>query len=303
MRKIITTVCLAAIAGILSAQTNSFPASGNVGIGISSPAVKLHVVSGERVGVKSTYGVAIIESRDAQLDIISDASHIWGSTINLIEANGSTNIDNWSISRQTTHGAGDSSLRFNFGQVNSQMNESKVVFKTNGSVGIGVVNPSHKLHIAGNSKWAGNASGFLEINSNSNGQYIRQVASNGNSQEWIIRGFSSNGVQAEFNNGGINVNGVIKTKEVNVTSSGWADHVFEPGYGLMDLDRLEEFIRSRGHLPHIPTAAEVKETGVNLAEMNVKLLEKVEELTLYLIGQNERIKQLESKIEVQKKKP
>ncbi len=294
--KCIAVSLLLGIANVTTAQTNSFPSSGNVGIGVSSPAVKLHVVSGESVGVKSVNGVAIIESVDAQLDIISNSSLSWGSSINLIEGNGTLNRDSWSITRQTTGGIGDSSLRFNFGTRNDNINGNKVTFKADGAVGIGTVNPTHMLHVAGNAKWTGNASSYTEINSNSNGQYMIQYANNGTSRSWIIRGFSNNGVQAEFNNGGINVNGVIKTKEVNVTSSGWADHVFEPGYELMDLDGLEEFIRSRGHLPHIPTAAEVKETGVNLAEMNVKLLEKVEELTLYLIGQNRRLLDQEERV-------
>jgi hypothetical protein len=108
---------------------------------------------------------------------------------------------------------------------------------------------------------------------------------------WLIRGYAEpGGVQAVFNQGGIHVNGTIKTKEVNVTATGWADYVFRPEYKLMPLNEVEQFIRDNGHLPNIPTEAEVMENGVNLAEMNVKLLEKVEELTLYAIQQDELIK-------------
>ncbi|MDR7130063.1 hypothetical protein J2X69_002410 [Algoriphagus sp. 4150] len=81
----------------------------------------------------------------------------------------------------------------------------------------------------------------------------------------------------------LEVNGKIKTREVNVTASGWADHVFKSDYKLIPLVELESFIQKNGHLPNIPTEGEVAEKGVNLAEMNVKLLEKVEELTLYLL--------------------
>ncbi len=266
MRKIVATVCLAAIAGTLSAQTNSFPPSGNVGIGTANPEKKLEVVGA-------------IKAND----------HLW--VTNPLNTSASVQLG-WqdNVARIRVGGNGDGS----FGGINIQRvaDFSLLRILHNGNAGFGVTAPTHKLHVAGNAKWEGNASSYTEINSNSNGQYMIQYANNGTSRSWIIRGFSNNGVQAEFNNGGINVNGVIKTKEVNVTSSGWADHVFEPGYELMDLDRLEEFIRSKGHLPHIPTAAEVKETGVNLAEMNVKLLEKVEELTLYLINQRDEIREL-----------
>ncbi|MCE7057178.1 hypothetical protein LZF95_21030 [Algoriphagus sp. AGSA1] len=81
----------------------------------------------------------------------------------------------------------------------------------------------------------------------------------------------------------LEVNGTIKTKEVNVTATGWPDYVFRSGYQLMPLSELEAFIQKNGHLPDVPTEAEVMENGVNLAEMNVKLLEKVEELTLYVL--------------------
>ncbi len=64
----------------------------------------------------------------------------------------------------------------------------------------------------------------------------------------------------------------------------WPDYVFEPAYRLKPLAEVETFIRTRGHLPNIPSAREVaQQGGIELGEMNAKLLEKVEELTLYLI--------------------
>ena len=89
----------------------------------------------------------------------------------------------------------------------------------------------------------------------------------------------------------LEVNGTIKTKEVNVTMEGWPDYVFTPEYQLIPLSELEAFIQNNGHLPDVPTEAEVMENGVNLAEMNVKLLEKVEELTLYVIELEKKIDQ------------
>jgi len=155
----------------------------------------------------------------------------------------------------------------------------------------------HRLNSDGTAIWNGFESSSTKISSNTGGQYIAQFNNDGVTRSWLIRGYGSNGVQAEFNDGGINVNGTIKTKEVNVTASGWADHVFKPGYNLMPLSELEAFIQKNGHLPAVPTEANVLKDGVNLAEMNVKLLEKVEELTLHLISQENKISAQEKYIE------
>lgn len=88
------------------------------------------------------------------------------------------------------------------------------------------------------------------------------------------------------------VNGLIHTKEVKVDLLNWPDFVFEPSYSLIPLNELEQKIIANKHLPEIPSAAEVEENGVLLGEMNKKLLQKVEELTLYIIQMNKEIQEL-----------
>lgn len=61
------------------------------------------------------------------------------------------------------------------------------------------------------------------------------------------------------------------------------DYVFKEGYDLKTLDEVKAHIHKEGHLPNIPSAEEMEEEGLNLKEMNLKLLEKIEELTLYVI--------------------
>ena len=96
----------------------------------------------------------------------------------------------------------------------------------------------------------------------------------------------------------LEVNGTIRAKEVIVETTGiWADFVFDKNYKLASLAEVEEHINEQGHLPEIPSAAEVAENGINLSEMNVKLLQKVEELTLYIIAQNKDIQQLQKEME------
>ncbi len=80
------------------------------------------------------------------------------------------------------------------------------------------------------------------------------------------------------------VDGKIGAREIKVTLGSFADYVFDKTYKLRSLYDLDKFIQMNKHLPGIPTAKEVEENGgVELGKMNVKLLEKVEELTLYVI--------------------
>lgn len=92
----------------------------------------------------------------------------------------------------------------------------------------------------------------------------------------------------------------IKTEKVKVdiaASNGWADYVFEKNYKLMPLNELDNFISKNGHLPEVPTTKEAIENGIELKEMNILLLKKVEELTLHLIDQNKELKSQKEEIE------
>ncbi|MNE72610.1 hypothetical protein D3C80_1685680 [compost metagenome] len=104
--------------------------------------------------------------------------------------------------------------------------------------------------------------------------------------------------------------GNMIAEQVTVKLKGnWPDYVFAPSYNLPSLQETEQHIKEKGHLPGIPSAEEVKNNGVDLGEMNAKLLQKIEELTLHLIEKDkliqkqedkfkaleERIKQLENK--------
>ncbi|MCL6218464.1 tail fiber protein [Zunongwangia pacifica] len=93
------------------------------------------------------------------------------------------------------------------------------------------------------------------------------------------------------------VEGSIGAREIKVEASGWSDFVFENDYNLRTLEEVEEHIVEKGHLPEIPNEAEVTENGINLGEMDAKLLQKIEELTLYLIEQNKQNQAQQAKIE------
>lgn len=92
------------------------------------------------------------------------------------------------------------------------------------------------------------------------------------------------------------VNGEMLAKGFTVESN-WADYVFEKNYELMSLDKLAEFISQEGHLPNIPKAETVEKNGLNVGVMQVKMMEKIEELTLYMLQLNEENKLLREELD------
>lgn len=87
----------------------------------------------------------------------------------------------------------------------------------------------------------------------------------------------------------------IRTEKIKVdiaSANGWADYVFRKDYKLISLEEVERHIAEKGHLPNVPSAQEVEKNGINLGEMDAKLLEKIEELTLYVIQLNKEVKEL-----------
>ncbi|TWI89344.1 DUF3450 domain-containing protein [Chitinophaga japonensis] len=90
------------------------------------------------------------------------------------------------------------------------------------------------------------------------------------------------------------VEGTIGARKMKVTQAAWADFVFRPDYKLPTLQEVEQFVNEHQHLPDVPSEKEVAENGLDLGEMNKKLLQKVEELTLYLI-QQQKLNEAQSK--------
>jgi hypothetical protein len=110
------------------------------------------------------------------------------------------------------------------------------------------------------------------------------------------------GIGTKTINYNLSVNGSIGCKELTVTSTGFADFVFEDDYKLPSLEEVDAYIQERKHLPGIPTEAEVLEKGINISEMSTKLVQKIEELTLYVIDlkkENESLKTQIADIRVQ----
>lgn len=91
------------------------------------------------------------------------------------------------------------------------------------------------------------------------------------------------------------VKGGMITEKIKVAVAGsadWADYVFEPSYKLMSLDKVESYIKENKHLPNVPSAEDMSKNGLDVTQTSAKLMEKIEELTLYMIEMNKEIKAL-----------
>lgn len=134
-----------------------------------------------------------------------------------------------------------------------------------------------------------------DISTGNEGYY---VLGNGNS---FFKGQVGIGTNSIGPNTKLAVEGMIVAREVRVLTGNFPDYVFEKNYKLTSLFELEQFIQANKHLPGIPSAKEVEEAqGIQLGDMSKKMLEKIEELTLYVIDlkkENEKMK-----IEIEKLK-
>ena len=133
----------------------------------------------------------------------------------------------------------------------------------------------------------------LKINDEGN-LYLNYL---GQGQALTIRSESDNRKLLELEN-----DGLLRSRKIRIDLESWSDFVFEEDYQLMPLADLKVYIAKNNHLPDIPSEGELVEEGLDLAEMNKLLMQKVEELTLYLLDQSDKTEQLQKEIEALKLK-
>ncbi|MGB0523979.1 MAG: hypothetical protein ACPGJS_13510 [Flammeovirgaceae bacterium] len=195
----------------------------------------------------------------------------------------------------------------------------------NSNVGIGTNAPLSKLHLISN------VGEVLRIESSSTFSGINLSAKGTGGLDWIVKStanepsIGSGKFAIAYNNthhliidasGKVGVGthempgarklyvkGGILATEIEVEAfANWSDFVFAPEYKLMPLDKVEKFIKANRHLPEIPSAQVVAQKGFKLAEMDAKLLQKIEELTLHAIAQNKKIDELLKKYQAQEQR-
>lgn len=204
-------------------------------------------------------------------------------------------------------------------------NANRMIIDTLGNIGIGTLNPRQMLHVVdGNimisrtsKKAPGSTNGSILFGAETNNntafgrwgiEYLNQdgatglnfwqpSTSNSNVNNYVLflKDNGNIGIGTYNPHAKLAVNGEILAKSVRVSTVAtyWPDYVFSPDYELMSLNELENYITENKHLPGIISAVDIEKQGdVDLGEMNTKLLEKIEELTLYIINLQKQIDEL-----------
>lgn len=206
-------------------------------------------------------------------------------------------------------------------------NTDRMFISESGNVGIGTSIPQQMLHIVGGNILISKTSTSRAPGSTNGSLFFGSIINPTNQfGEWGIEYLSEDELEHGLNfwkpasasggggnfflflkdNGNVGigtnnpqaklaVNGEIlaKSVRVNTSSAYWPDYVFEAGYNLMSLRELEQYVNTHKHLPNVPSAQEVEDKGdIDLGAMNTLLLEKVEELTRYVIDLQNQIDEL-----------
>ena len=244
--------------------------TGNVGIGTNTPSEKLTVLSGY-----DTYGLTLTDGDIKISSYIGKGHGAWFGTQSnhplhlYTNASGTPNV--------TFHQNFETDLRGPKSKLKFYDETSSLILS--GDVRSNGVN----LEIAASK------SGIIGVP----GNLILQADESGPGQ---VSRFGGNvGIGTINPTYKLSVNGKVRCKEV-VVESDWADYVFNKEYSLPDLNHVEKYINENKHLPNIPSAKEIEQDGLSLGEVQKKMMEKIEELTLYLIEANKRIEKLEKKL-------
>ncbi len=303
------------------AQENSFPATGSVGIGTngSTPYEKLHVQNGNIFlnsgNLINGLGYNYFYHSGHNL-VVGSRPGLYTHNTLMLRPGGSTS------------GALNSTLQMfvtpqpNLYTLRVQLKAEGVSFLNGGNVGINTETPAARLEVNGQTMVSGGSNlilkapdaapddpGDLFFSGNTGTELARIHVQPGTGELRFSLGSPTSAKMTILKNGNVGIGatpkdeyklavaGTIGARKVKVTTETWADFVFQPEYKLPTLSEVESYIKIHQHLPEIPSAAEVEEDGIDVGEMNKKLLQKIEEMTLYLIEMKKEIGELKEKNE------
>ncbi len=311
--------------------------SGRIGIGTSEPAGGLHFISSAKQANAVSDGIAFLrtlgddyslqitsaggiphldfanesnEDYDIRLGIYNDKQlAILGGSVGIGLNNPSEKLDiegnlRWGTGSSKAWGDGHLSLQSGWGSSNSHptlgsiggssgslimLHNPHTPFRTDnaapgfsGRAGLRLATDQEA------SNWwdVGLAGDFFHIYRKGSGEFLR-VTNSGS----VGIGTSTTGSHK------LAVEGSIGARSIKVEIGDWSDFVFYDDYKLRPLEEVESFIAKNNHLPEIPSEDEVTKNGIDIGEMNAKLLQKIEELTLYMIEQNKQNQAQQTEIE------
>ncbi len=277
---------------------------GRIGIGTHSPQSKLHVYNGDVLGTPHSYSDLTVEDDEhGMVTILSPNDKIGYFAF-------ADSDDDFVGGMQYEHHNERMIFRVN-------NHSSDLMIDQDGDVGIGTTSATARLQVRGDSRKGirlenlSASSNYLSMWQGTGAAVIDAVGTGklyvgyDNGAKVVINGQSSgNGIglvigQMDLPIGfQLAVNGSAIMEELKIeTQTNWPDYVFTPSYDLKPLTEVETYIQENGHLPNIPSAEEVREDGILLGEMNAKLLEKIEELTLYMIDLKKENQELKLRLD------
>lgn len=294
------------VATLSFSQTNTLPASGNVGIGELNPDQKLTVRGSARIDSTLMVKDSMVVDRGAHVggDLTVDGQTILAGDLILKNLLDSTLTDDEVILIDSTGSlkrGGDLKSLVYFPAVEqampcaSDMNGGYIqtapfwqasanpqrMYLINTScspdprLGVGV-KPDAKFHVQ------------LDINSTLHPLLVEKRLSN-----------NPNSPAPTYKLMQLDHNGLLYAREVKVNLDNWSDYVFDEKYSLMPLSELQQFIQKNNHLPNVPSAKEMTDNGLNVAQSSIIFMEKIEELTLYVLQINEKVKTQEELLKQQ----
>nr|WP_315176510.1 tail fiber protein [uncultured Flavobacterium sp.] len=306
---------LAVIFPLFTFSQNTFPTTGNVGIGTVNPTAKLEVSNGAfKVGTEEKRNFTIAFPNDVSnqtIDVIFGNTYVNGFIEVEITSGYSYQNSVGVVKKIFSVGANPNGAVWN--STISRIAESDGEIAKNFTIGDflwDATKSSYKISIHHIVKTGNTLFVNIKYSSIYSLQYPLLETTIITAPYTAAIPTSYSLPQAVYFNGNVGIGttnptskltvaGNINSREVKVSVDAGADFVFEKDYTLPSLQEVEKFVIENKHLPEIASAKEMQKEGINLSEMNIKLLQKIEELTLYMIDFKKEIDVLKDENRVQ----